>query len=97
MPSVGGKTLARDRLDTRVVVVPDADGVRGAGLARAMAALDAAVVLAGADADALGDAGRPSSVPPARVSRCSSTTWRPKSGRAALVEMVNELFPARNP
>jgi NAD(P)-dependent dehydrogenase (short-subunit alcohol dehydrogenase family) len=89
------KNTPRDRLDTRVVVVPDADRERGAGIARAMAALDAAVVLAGDDADALATLASELGTAGARVAVLVADVAT-ESGRAALVEMVNELFPARN-
>jgi NADP-dependent 3-hydroxy acid dehydrogenase YdfG len=88
-------TAARDTLDNRVVVVADADGARGADLARAMAAVHAVVVLTGEDADALGalaaelvDAGT-------RVGVFTGDAAS-EDGRAALVELVNELFGPRS-
>jgi NADP-dependent 3-hydroxy acid dehydrogenase YdfG len=79
-----------------VVVVPDADGPRGAGIARAMAEIDAALVLAGGDADALATLASELGTAGARVA-VIVTDVATEAGRAALVEMVNELFPDRNP
>ena len=89
------ETHRRDGLETRVVVVADADTARGADLARAMAALDAAVVVAGSDATALGELGAQLVAAGARVAVLVDDVAT-EPGRAALVEMVNELFPRRN-
>jgi NADP-dependent 3-hydroxy acid dehydrogenase YdfG len=86
---------ARDALDTRVVVVTDADGDRGAAIARAMAAVDAAVVLAGSDVDALARLAAELTTAGARVAVLVDDVVT-DAGRSALVEMVNELFPRRN-
>lgn len=83
------------RLDTRVVVVTDADGERGADLARAMAKLDAAVVVAGVDTDALAVLAAELGSGGTRVAVLVDDVAT-ETGRAALVEMVNELFPAAN-
>jgi NADP-dependent 3-hydroxy acid dehydrogenase YdfG len=82
----------RDRLDARVVVVADADGARGGAIARAMADLHAAVIVTGADADALGVLAAEIGSAGARVGVLVDDVGT-ESGRAALVEMVNELFP----
>ena len=75
----------RDGLDTRVVVVSDADGKRGADIARALAGLDAAIVLAGADRCA-GLAGiRARSHRPRFAALVDDVAT--DRGRAALVEM----------
>jgi NAD(P)-dependent dehydrogenase (short-subunit alcohol dehydrogenase family) len=88
------KNARRDRLDTRVVVVPDADRERGAGLARALAELDAAIVLAGDDADALAVLASELTTAGARVAVLVADIAT-AAGRDALAEMVNELFPPR--
>jgi NAD(P)-dependent dehydrogenase (short-subunit alcohol dehydrogenase family) len=80
------------RLETRVVVVTDADGDRGADLARAMAKLDAAVVVAGSDTDALALLAAELGAAGTRVAVLADDVAT-EAGRAALVEMVNELFP----
>jgi NAD(P)-dependent dehydrogenase (short-subunit alcohol dehydrogenase family) len=84
----------REQLDARVVVVPDADRERGAGIARALAALDAAVVLAGDDTDALATLASELGTAGARVAVLVADVAS-EAGRAALVELVNELFPRR--
>jgi NADP-dependent 3-hydroxy acid dehydrogenase YdfG len=88
-------TPARDTLATRVVVIADADHERGAGIARAMVAIDAAVVLAGSDADALGALAAQLTNGGARVAVLVDDIAT-EPGRAAVVELVNELFPPRN-
>jgi NAD(P)-dependent dehydrogenase (short-subunit alcohol dehydrogenase family) len=80
------------RLDTRVVVVTDADGDRGADLARAMAKLDAAVVVTGSDTEALAALATELGSAGTRVAVLVDDVAT-DAGRAALVEMVNELFP----
>jgi NADP-dependent 3-hydroxy acid dehydrogenase YdfG len=80
------------RLDTRVVVVTDADGARGADLARAMAKLDAAVVVAGSDTEALAVLAAELGTTGTRVAVLVDDVAT-DAGRAALVELVNELFP----
>jgi NAD(P)-dependent dehydrogenase (short-subunit alcohol dehydrogenase family) len=82
---------ARDALDNRVVVVADADGERGAQLARAMVAVQAIVVLAGADADVLGALAAELVGSGARVAIFAGDAAS-EPGRAALAELVNELF-----
>jgi NADP-dependent 3-hydroxy acid dehydrogenase YdfG len=86
------KQPARDGLDTRVVVVTDADGMRGAAIARAMATLDAAVVLAGEDTETLATLASELGSTGARVAVLVDDVAT-EAGRAALVEMVSELFP----
>lgn len=86
---------ARDALDTRVVVVTDADVERGAGIARAMTAVDAAVVLAGSDVDVLARLAAELTAAGARVAVLVDDVAT-DAGREALREMVNELFPRRN-
>jgi hypothetical protein len=86
--------MVRDALDNRVVVVADADGERGAQLARAMAAVHAIVVLAGADAGALGALASELSGAGARVAVFTGDAAS-ETGRAALVELVQELFGPR--
>jgi NADP-dependent 3-hydroxy acid dehydrogenase YdfG len=86
---------ARHALDTRVVVVTDADVERGAAIARALTAVDAAVVLAGSDVDALARLAAELTTAGARVAVLVDDVVT-DPGRAALVEMVNELFPRRN-
>jgi NADP-dependent 3-hydroxy acid dehydrogenase YdfG len=89
------KNTPRDRLEARVVVVPDADHERGARIARALVTLDAAVVLAGDDTDALATLASELGTAGARVAvLVADVATRP--GRDALVELVNELFPHRN-
>jgi NAD(P)-dependent dehydrogenase (short-subunit alcohol dehydrogenase family) len=83
------------RLDTRVVVVTDADGARGGDLARAMAKLDAAVVVAGSDTETLAALAAELGSAGTRVAVLVDDVAT-ESGRAALVEMVNELFPHPN-
>jgi NAD(P)-dependent dehydrogenase (short-subunit alcohol dehydrogenase family) len=83
------------RLDTRVVVVTDADGDRGADLARALAKLDAAVVVAGSDTAALAALATELGSTGSRVAVLVDDVAT-EAGRAALVEMVNELFPRGN-
>ena len=83
------------RLETRVVVVPDADSDRGRFVARALATLDAAVVLAGSDTQALAGLAAELGSVGTRVGVLVDDVAT-EAGRAALVEMVNELFPLRN-
>jgi len=91
------KPSARDALDARVVVVPDADGARGADIARAMAAVHAVVVLTGDDADALGALAAELRATGARVALFAGDV-ADAAGRATLVELVSELFgPRPNP
>jgi NADP-dependent 3-hydroxy acid dehydrogenase YdfG len=92
---MSAKRDGRDALDTRVVVVSDADGKRGADIARALAGLDAAIVLAGADTDALAALASELGATGARFAVLVDDVATDR-GRAALVEMVNELFPRRN-
>jgi NAD(P)-dependent dehydrogenase (short-subunit alcohol dehydrogenase family) len=80
------------RLDTRVVIVTDADGDRGADVARALAHLDAAVLVAGSDTDALAVLAGELGAAGTRVAVLVDDVAT-EAGRAALVEMVNELFP----
>lgn len=84
-----------DGMATRVVVVTDADGARGGDIARALAALHAAVVLAGDDTDALGALASELGATGARVAVLVDDVAT-EAGRDALVEMVNELFPPAN-
>jgi NADP-dependent 3-hydroxy acid dehydrogenase YdfG len=85
--------MVRDpRLDTRVVVVTDADAERGADIARAIAKLDAAIVVAGSDTDALAALAAELGAAGTRVAVLVDDVAT-DTGRAALVEMVNELFP----
>jgi NAD(P)-dependent dehydrogenase (short-subunit alcohol dehydrogenase family) len=86
---------ARNALDNRVVVVADADGTRGAALARALTAADAVVVLTGVDADALGALAAELVGAGARVAVFAGDAASDE-GRAALVELVNELFGPRS-
>jgi NAD(P)-dependent dehydrogenase (short-subunit alcohol dehydrogenase family) len=83
---------ARAGLDGRVVVVTDADGDRGRDIARALARLHAAIVVAGGDAEALGALVAELSATGARVAVIVDDVSS-EAGGAALVEMVNELFP----
>ena len=83
----------RERLATRVVVVTDADGARGESIARALVALDAAVVVTGDDTEALGALAAELGSAGARVAVLVDDVAT-ESGRAALVEMVSELFPS---
>ena len=76
-------------------MVPDADRERGAGMARALVALDAAVVLAGDDTDALAALASELTTAGARVAVLVADVAT-AAGRDALAEMVNELFPQRN-
>jgi NADP-dependent 3-hydroxy acid dehydrogenase YdfG len=92
--AVSTKPSARDALDARVVVVPDADGARGAELARAMAAVHAVVVLTGGDTDALGVLAAELTAGGARVAAFAGDVASDE-GRAALVELVHELFGPR--
>jgi NAD(P)-dependent dehydrogenase (short-subunit alcohol dehydrogenase family) len=78
-----------------VVVVTDADRERGTGIARALATLEAAVVLAGEDTDVLATLASELGTAGARVAVLVADV-ESEAGRAALVEMVNELFPRRN-
>jgi NADP-dependent 3-hydroxy acid dehydrogenase YdfG len=89
------KQPTRDRLDTRVVVVTDADRARGADIARAIVTVDAAVVLAGDDPEALAMLASELGTNGARVAVLVEDVAT-EAGRAALVEMVNELFPQRD-
>jgi NAD(P)-dependent dehydrogenase (short-subunit alcohol dehydrogenase family) len=82
-------------MQNRVVVVTDADTPRGAGIAHAVATLDAAVVLAGDDTDALGALASELGSAGARVAVLVDDVAT-EAGRDALVEMVNELFPPAN-
>jgi NADP-dependent 3-hydroxy acid dehydrogenase YdfG len=82
-------------LETRVVVVADADGMRGGDIARAMATLHAAVVLAGEDTEALATLASELGSAGARVAVLVDDVAT-ETGRAALVEMVSELFPHGN-
>ena len=86
---------ASARPETRVVVVSDADGERGAVLARSMVAMGAAVVLVGRDADALGVLAAELAAGGCRVAVFVDDAAT-EGGKAALVEMVGELFPPRN-
>jgi len=79
-----------------VVVVTDADRERGRELARALVPLHAAVVLAGDDTEALATLASELGTSGARVAVLVADVAT-DSGRAALVEMVNELFPHRKP
>jgi NADP-dependent 3-hydroxy acid dehydrogenase YdfG len=89
--------MARDGLDNRVVVVPDADRARGADLARALATVHAIVVLTGIDGDALGALAAELVSTGARVAVFAGDVTN-GDGRAALVELVHELFgPRPNP
>jgi NADP-dependent 3-hydroxy acid dehydrogenase YdfG len=90
------KQVARGAFDTRVVVVTDADFERGAGIARAMATVDAAMVLAGVDVDALARLAAELTTAGTRVAILVDDVAT-DTGREALIEMVNELFPRRNP
>jgi NAD(P)-dependent dehydrogenase (short-subunit alcohol dehydrogenase family) len=92
---MGRDRSARALLHTRVVVVTDADSARGASLARALVALDAAVVVTGDDTDALGALAAELGSAGARVAVLVDDVAT-ESGRAALVEMVSELFPLAN-
>ncbi len=82
---------SRGAFDSRVVVVTDADHERGAAIARALATVRAAVVVAGDDADALGALAAEIGAAGARVAVLVDDVAT-DAGRAALVEMVNELF-----
>ena len=82
---------SRGALDSRVVVVTDADHERGAAIARSLATLRAAVVVAGEDVDALGALAAEIGTAGARVAVLVDDVGT-DAGRAALVEMVNELF-----
>jgi NAD(P)-dependent dehydrogenase (short-subunit alcohol dehydrogenase family) len=77
------------RLAGRVVVVTGDDT---AGSARALAAEGAAVVLAGSDGAALGALAREITGAGGRVAVFVGDPEAP-DGRAALCEMVDELFP----
>jgi NADP-dependent 3-hydroxy acid dehydrogenase YdfG len=92
VPRVSNAAVPPMRLDTRVVVVADADGDRGAGMARALASIGAAVVLAGRDPDALAVVASELVAAGARVAVLVDDIAG-EAGRAALVEMVNELLP----
>lgn len=82
---------SRGAFDSRVVVVTDADHERGAALARALATVRAAVVVAGEDTDALGALAAEIGAAGARVAVLVDDVCT-DAGRAALIEMVNELF-----
>ena len=82
---------SRGAFDSRVVVVTDADHERGAAIARALATVRAAVVVAGEDADALGALAAEIGAAGARVAVLVDDVGT-DAGRAALIEMVNELF-----
>ncbi|HEY5013202.1 MAG TPA: hypothetical protein VIK61_10930 [Acidimicrobiia bacterium] len=82
---------SRGAFDSRVVVVTDADHERGAAIARALATVRAAVVVAGDDADALGALAAEIGAAGARVAVLVDDVGT-DAGRAALIEMVNELF-----
>jgi NAD(P)-dependent dehydrogenase (short-subunit alcohol dehydrogenase family) len=84
-----------DAMQTRVVVVTDADTPRGAGIARALTTLDAAVVLAGVDTEALAALASELGTAGARIAVFVDDVAT-ESGRGTLVEMVGELFPAPN-
>jgi hypothetical protein len=86
---------ARDALETRVVVVTDADVDRGAAIARAMATGDAAVVLAGSNVGALASLAGELTTAGARIAIFVDDVAT-DAGREALIEMVNELFPGSN-
>ena len=73
----------------------DADVERGAGIARALATVDAAVVLAGSDVDALARLAAELTTAGARVAILVDDVAT-DTGREALVEMVGELFPRPN-
>ena len=85
----------RELLETRVVVVPDADGARGGSIARAMAKVHATVVVTGRNAEALGVLAAELGSDGSRVAVLVEDVAT-EGGRAALVEMVNELFPPAN-
>ena len=89
------RRTARDALDARVVVVTDADVERGAGIARALAAVDASMVLAGVDVDALARLAAELTTAGTHVVILVDDVAT-DAGRDALVEMVTELFPRRN-
>ena len=72
----------------------DADGARGEQLARAMVAVHAVVVLTGDDVDALGTLAAELIAAGARVAVFAGDAAS-AGGRAALVELVNELFGPR--
>ncbi len=78
------------------MVVADADGERGREIARAMAGLHAAVVVAGSDGDALGALAAELTATGARGAVLLDDVAT-DAGRLALLEMVNELFPPANP
>jgi len=82
-------------LEEQVVVVADADGARGADLARALSETHAAVVLAGADAGALGALAAELAGAGSRVAVFAGDAASDE-GRAALVELVRELFGPRD-
>jgi NAD(P)-dependent dehydrogenase (short-subunit alcohol dehydrogenase family) len=86
----------RDALQSRVVVVTDADRERGAGIARAMATADAAIVLAGVDVDALARLAAELTTAGTRVAVLVDDVAT-ETGRGALLEMVSELFPEPKP
>jgi NAD(P)-dependent dehydrogenase (short-subunit alcohol dehydrogenase family) len=80
-------------LEARVVVVTDADTERGAALARALVSMPGAVVVAGVDAAALGAVAAELTAAGSRVAVFADDATT-ESGRAALREMVSELFPS---
>jgi NADP-dependent 3-hydroxy acid dehydrogenase YdfG len=92
---LGAGRSSSARLETRVVVITDADAARGAALARSMAALGAAVVLTGRDADGLGVLAAELVAVGARVAVFVDDAAT-EAGKAALIEMVGELFPPLN-
>jgi NAD(P)-dependent dehydrogenase (short-subunit alcohol dehydrogenase family) len=83
---------AREGLEQRVVVVTDADRDRGRDVARAIAPLHAAVVVTGDDVAALGALAAELGAAGARVAVFVEDVTT-ETGRSALVEMVNDLFP----
>jgi NAD(P)-dependent dehydrogenase (short-subunit alcohol dehydrogenase family) len=92
---MAGERSERERLAARVVVVTDADGARGGAIARALAGPRAAVVVTGADAAALGVLAGELTAAGTRVAVFVDDVAT-EPGRAALVEMVDELFPVSN-
>jgi NAD(P)-dependent dehydrogenase (short-subunit alcohol dehydrogenase family) len=91
VPTVSPERSKRAELDSRVVIVADADTQRGGEIARAMSALHAAVLIAGSDVDALGELAAELAALGTRVAVLVDDVAT-DSGRAVLVEMVNELF-----
>ena len=98
MPRVAKEPVvpARAGLDDRVVVVTDADGDRGREIARALAPLHAVIVVAGRDAQALGTLAAELGAAGTRVAVIVDDVAT-EAGRAALAEMVGELFHTPNP